>query len=133
MNVASIIAISAGTIPVSIVLYNIFNGNISLKKIFMKKNPENTYRRRSRKGEKGENNVSKQLDLLDKTKYKVYNNLLFLLKNDVTVQIDHIVVSKYGVFVVETKNYGGVVKQLTQDVWKQIWYKYEFEFYVFCK
>lgn len=129
MNIASIIAISIGTIPTSILLYNIFNGNISFKDMFSKKNKENTYKRRSRKGAKGETDVSRQLKLLDGTTYKVYNNLLFRLKDDVTVQIDHLVVSRRGIFVIETKNYGGVVKQLTHDIWKQIWYKYEYTFY----
>lgn len=129
MSAMSIIAISVGTIPFSILLYNILNGNLSLQNIKFSKKKKNTYKRRSRKGEKGEDNISKQLELLDSAQYKVYNNLLFRLKDDVTIQIDHIVVSTKGIFVIETKNYGGIVKQLTSDVWKQIWYKYEYEFY----
>ncbi len=48
------------------------------------------------------------LGRLPKTGYSVYNDL-YLPRPDAlgTTQIDHVVVSRYGLFVVETKNYKG--------------------------
>lgn len=36
------------------------------------------------------------------------NNIMLKMDNS-TVQIDHLVISKYGIFVIETKNYGGLI------------------------
>lgn len=58
------------------------------------------------KGELGEQEVSKILKKLPKRNYQVYNNLL-LKKTSGSTQIDHVVVSTYGIFVIETKNYKG--------------------------
>ena len=55
------------------------------------------------KGYVGEKLVSKRLSKLNKRKYKVINNLL-LKTSKGTTQIDHIVISQYGLFVIETKN-----------------------------
>lgn len=44
--------------------------------------------------------------LLDKTKYHLLKNVT-LPTDDGTTQIDHIVISKYGIFVIETKNMKG--------------------------
>ena len=90
---------------------------------------KNTYKKRWIKGVHGENAVSEQLNLLDKNEYRVYNDLLFNLKNDITIQIDHLVVSRAGIFVVETKNYGGVVEEMKYDRWQQRWYRKEYDFY----
>ena len=58
------------------------------------------------KGFMGEKIVSLLLLCLDKEKYKVINDVI--IKNgDITSQIDNVVVSKFGVFVIETKNYKG--------------------------
>ena len=43
---------------------------------------------------------------LDKKKYQLLKNIT-LSTEDGTTQIDHIIVSQYGVFVIETKNYKG--------------------------
>jgi len=43
---------------------------------------------------------------LDKKKYQLLKNVT-LRTDDGTTQIDHIIVSQYGVFVIETKNYKG--------------------------
>ncbi len=66
------------------------------------------------KGVSGENKVAKILSKLDKEEYIVINNVLlkrpYAKEGDVpTVQIDHIVVSLYGIITVETKNYSGRV------------------------
>ncbi len=58
------------------------------------------------KGKVGEATVASILATLPKSKYIVLNNIM--LRNDYgTSQIDHVVVSEYGIFVIETKNYSG--------------------------
>jgi hypothetical protein len=60
---------------------------------------------------------------LDKNKYHLIKNVT-LPTDDGTTQIDHIIVSKYGIFVVETKNMKGWIfgsanqKQWTQKIFK---------------
>lgn len=60
------------------------------------------------KGEAGELVVSHFLNKLDKSKYFTVNDIT-LKNNGFTTQIDHIVVSCYGVFVIETKNWKGSI------------------------
>ena len=43
---------------------------------------------------------------LDKEKYQLLKNVTLRTDNG-TTQIEHIIVSQYGVFVIETKNYKG--------------------------
>lgn len=66
------------------------------------------------KGTIGEQKVAKILFELDPDYYVVFNNLLFDV-NGTTVQIDHVVVSLYGIFVIETKNYKGVITGTEDD------------------
>lgn len=40
--------------------------------------------------------------------YRIYNDIT-LLRGDFTMQIDHLVISPYGVFVIETKDYKGKI------------------------
>ena len=58
------------------------------------------------KGKRGEMQVAALLALLPKKSYKVVNDLLIQSKGHST-QIDHVVVSIYGIFVIETKYYQG--------------------------
>jgi hypothetical protein len=59
------------------------------------------------KGKAGEAVVNLSAKLfLDKTRYHLIKNVT-LPTEDGTTQIDHIIVSRYGVFVVETKNMKG--------------------------
>lgn len=64
------------------------------------------------------------LSLLNNKKYKVINHLV-LSSNGFTTQVDHIVISDYGVFVIETKNYKGKIyggeysNQWTQVLYRQ--------------
>ena len=76
-------------------------------------------RRAKIKGYLGEKIVDKILSTLPKDQYAVYNNIL--LKNDYgTTQIDHIVLSVFGVFVIETKNYQGWIFGNERDAyWTQ--------------
>lgn len=60
-------------------------------------------------GDRGEYAVMRQLRRLSDEQYFVINDLLFRKSNGATIQIDHIVVSPYGVFVIETKNISGYI------------------------
>lgn len=81
------------------------------------------------KGVIGEKTVSSILFFLDSTKYKVINNVV--IKNDkVTSQIDHVVISDFGIFVIETKNFKGwIVGSEKSEFWTQIIFKYRKKFY----
>ena len=56
----------------------------------------------------GENNTKDALKGLPKDKYKIINNILIKI-NGYTHQIDHIIVSQYGIFCIETKQYNGFI------------------------
>lgn len=72
------------------------------------------------KGETGEMTVDYLLSKLDKDYYLYANNILLPLKNGGTTQIDHLVLSCYGIFVIETKNYQGFIfGDEVQDYWIQ--------------
>lgn len=75
------------------------------------------------KGFFGEKSVALLLSRLDSEKYKVINNIM-LQVGDRTTQIDHVVVSNYGIFVIETKNYKGwIFGNEFSDYWTQVIYK----------
>ena len=57
------------------------------------------------KGKYSENLVTGEISELS-SEYMVFNDLLFE-SNGRSTQIDHVVVSPYGVFVIETKGYKG--------------------------
>lgn len=56
----------------------------------------------------GELWCKQEISKLPKDKYKIINNL-FININNTTHQIDHVVVSIYGIFVIETKQYNGYI------------------------
>lgn len=58
------------------------------------------------KGYLGEKAVARRLSGLPEQQYKVVNDVM-LQTNYGSTQIDHVVVSIYGIFVIETKNYKG--------------------------
>ena len=60
-------------------------------------------------GLEGELRVQLELDLLDEDEYKIIHNILIPSYNGKTTQIDSIVISKYGIFVIETKKYGATI------------------------
>ncbi len=65
---------------------------------------------------------------LDKNKYHIVSNVTLPTENGST-QIDHIIVSKYGVFVVETKNMKGwIFGDSYQKTWTQKIYKHTNKF-----
>jgi predicted RNA-binding Zn-ribbon protein involved in translation (DUF1610 family) len=72
-------------------------------------------------------NVSAKL-FLDKEQYHLIKNVT-LPTEDGTTQIDHIIVSKFGVFVVETKNMKGwIFGSPSQKTWTQKIYKHTSKF-----
>ena len=72
-------------------------------------------------------NLSAKL-MLDKNKYHLIKNVT-LPTEDGTTQIDHIIVSIYGVFVVETKNMKGwIFGSPNQRTWTQKIYKHSSKF-----
>ncbi|MDT8718757.1 NERD domain-containing protein [Clostridium sp. 19966] len=75
------------------------------------------------KGYFGEKTVAALLATLNKDEYKIINNIM-LMTSRKTHQIDHLVVSDYGIFVIETKNYSGWITGNEQDeYWRQTIYK----------
>lgn len=74
------------------------------------------------RGNQGEANVAMRLNALPKSEYAVFNDLL-IQDAQYSSQIDHVVVSKYGIFVIETKNYKGWIyggeysEHWTQNIW----------------
>ena len=69
-------------------------------------------------GKFGEKRVARKLDWLSK-EYLTLNDIL-LPTSYGTTQIDHIVVSPYGIFVIETKNYKGwIFGHENSEEWKQ--------------
>lgn len=75
------------------------------------------------KGAIGEKATSSILYFLDKSNYKVINNIVLEAAGK-TTQIDHIVISDFGVFVIETKNYKGwILGGENSEYWTQVIYK----------
>lgn len=84
------------------------------------------------KGKEGENRVHNILLQLP-DEYTIFDDVVYKTQQG-TTQIDHVVVSKYGVFVIETKNYRGEIygddnrKKWTQIIvtdvtYSKKWYK----------
>lgn len=75
------------------------------------------------KGILGESRVSRQLRRIQSEEYQIINNLL--IKNgNFSSQIDHVIVSVYGIFVIETKNYSGWIHGSEHsEYWKQSLYR----------
>lgn len=75
------------------------------------------------KGFFGEKSVAFFLSRLAPEKYKVINNIMLQAGNR-TTQIDHVVISNFGIFVIETKNYKGwIIGNEFDDYWTQVIYK----------
>ncbi len=70
-------------------------------------------------GKAGEFHVKNELKKLSNEKYLVLNDVM-IESNSMTYQIDHIVVSEFGIFVIETKQYNGYIVGNEYDKkWKQ--------------
>ncbi len=81
------------------------------------------------KGSLGEKEVSSILYLLDDSKYKVFNDIVLNVGGK-TTQIDHLIVSDFGLFVIETKNYKGwIFGSENSEYWTQALYNQKHRFY----
>jgi hypothetical protein len=96
-------------------LFNLFKKKEQPDKIITKNNSSTTTQKSreikaERIGELGEYKIDIQLDQLPK-EYKYLSDLL--IKNPKAKsgysQIDHVVITPYGIFVIETKNYQGTI------------------------
>ncbi len=76
------------------------------------------------KGIIGESSVRYKLGKLDPKEYTVLHDVMIQRPDGKTAQIDHLVVSNYGVFVIETKNYTGwIMGSEKSEYWTQVIYK----------
>ena len=81
------------------------------------------------KGKKGEKRVAQILSELPQDKYIVLNDIL-LDTDKGTSQIDHVILSIYGIFVIETKNYKGwILGGEKSDMWIKNVYGKKYEFH----
>ena len=82
-------------------------------------------------GRFGERFVSRKLHKLDPAHYRVLNDLMLPSQgNSSATQIDHVVVSNYGIFCIETKAYKGwIFGSANQEFWTQVIYRYKERFY----
>ena len=77
----------------------------------------------AQKGKRGEKQVTGRLRKGLPDEYRILDDIYLPLPDGTTTQIDHIVVSQYGVFVVETKTYSGWIfgdeksKEWTQSIY----------------
>lgn len=76
------------------------------------------YNTPEKKGQRGEQQVAERLSNLGGD-YTIFNDVI--LKTDKgSTQIDHVVISRYGIFVIETKNYKGwIFGDYNSQEWKQ--------------
>jgi len=80
------------------------------------------------KGVIGEKSISMLMATLDKNKYRIINDLR-LKVDEMSTQIDHVIISNYGIFVIETKNYKGwIFGKDYEDYWTQVIYKEKHRF-----
>ena len=81
-------------------------------------------RRRKNKGDIGESRISILNEIGLDENHIGLDNILIPLPDGGTTQIDHIVVSPYGLYIIETKNMGGWIYGNEYDSqWTQVLYK----------
>jgi len=80
------------------------------------------------KGAKGEYKVERRLRKLNRKEYIVFNDI-YIRINGRSTQIDHLVISVYGIFIIETKYYNGWIHgNEKSEYWTQSFYKKKREF-----
>ncbi|MCQ2602120.1 MAG: NERD domain-containing protein [Treponema sp.] len=80
------------------------------------------------KGYAGESRVSGILSSLPSTQYFTINDLMLKTSHG-TSQIDHVVISEFGIFVIETKNYSGwIYGGINSEYWTKNMYGKKYEF-----
>ena len=82
-------------------------------------------------GKSGERFVKRKLLELDPAHYVILNDLMLPSNGSLkTTQIDHVVVSNFGIFVIETKSFSGWIFGNAYDKqWTQVLYRYKQRFY----
>ncbi len=110
----------------------LFSGLIVLLAILLRKNG---ITRSNIRGNVGEWQVANVLRQLNPEQFVVLNDIMFekqqTAANEIaTTQIDHIVVSIYGIFVIETKNYAGKIYGTEKSTkWQYYSHGNKYEFY----
>jgi len=80
------------------------------------------------KGARGEYKVERKLRKLNKKEYVIFNDIYIKIDGIIT-QIDHLIVSIYGIFVIETKYYSGWIHgNEKSEYWTQSFYKKKTKF-----
>lgn len=80
------------------------------------------------KGWWGEQRVARCLSKLP-AEYRVFNDV-YIDSRGHSIQIDHLVISPYGIFVIETKNYSGYISGKQEwDMWYQRIYGHRYTLY----
>lgn len=76
-------------------------------------------------GRAGERKVNNRaVRKLDSEKYELFSNVTIPTKSGGTTQIDHVILSEYGIFVIETKNYSGwIFGSPNNREWTQVLYR----------
>lgn len=75
-----------------------------------------------KQGVKGEAKVARQLWRIQNESFRVFNDVLLRTKRG-TTQIDHVVISVYGIFVIETKHHSGWIHgNEKSEYWTQTFY-----------
>ncbi|MBR7162020.1 MAG: NERD domain-containing protein [Clostridia bacterium] len=83
-----------------------------------------------RLGKQGEAKVRRLLKNTKSLKKRILNDVILTVEYGNTVQIDHILINEYGVFVIETKNFKGVVYGTEgKNYWRQYLKNKSFTFY----
>lgn len=82
-------------------------------------------------GRSGERFVSRKLHALDPAHYRILNDLMLPSNgNSSATQIDHVVVSNFGIFCIETKAYKGwIFGNANQEYWTQVIFRFKDRFY----
>ena len=81
------------------------------------------------RGFQGEQKVKRKLNKLPEDKYIVLNDIILRTAKGST-QIDHVVVSIYGIFIIETKNYTGWISGSEHgEKWTKNMYGTKYNFY----
>ncbi len=82
------------------------------------------------RGFMGEFWVKQELKKLPKDKYRVLNDIM-VKQNGTTHQIDHLIISQFGIFVIEMKNYYGYIwGNARKDKWlQQLGYNGKYKYY----
>lgn len=83
------------------------------------------------RGAQGERKISNNLLNLDPNHYFIIQDLMIPSQGQSkNTQIDHVIVSNYGIFCIETKAYKGwIFGDANQDSWTQVIYQHKERFY----